>query len=84
VNADALSGGSHDEHAPASPVSLDLYLVFFVEPEQLLSEGRFRAHQPVDRIVPVAAQHETRGLVVVEEADDDAVADLDPPVGRGA
>lgn len=50
----------------------------------MLSEGRFRAHKAIDRIVPVAAQHEACRFVVVEEADDDAVADLDAGVGLAA
>src|SRR5450631_937091 len=84
MKARTLPGGPYDEHASGAPVSLDFDLVLLVEAEQLLSEGRFRAHQPVDRIVPVTAQHETHVLVVVEEANDDAIADLDPAVWRPA
>src|SRR5882757_8403508 len=80
MNTDSLPSRSHDEQAPEAPVRLNLNLVLLVEPEQLLPERRFRSHQSVDGIMPVTAQNETRGLVVVEKADDDAVADLDTSV----
>jgi hypothetical protein len=39
VNANALAGRSHDQHAPASPVILDINLIFFVEPSSGFPKG---------------------------------------------
>ena len=77
MKAEAFVDGAHNENSPAAPVRLNFDLVLLVEPEKLLSERRLGADQTVYGVMPVAAQHEARGLVVVEEADDDAVADLD-------
>ena len=55
VPVDALFCRPHDENASAATGILDLDLIFFVEPENLLSERGFRTHQSVHWVVPIAA-----------------------------